>query len=91
VAPASGGYAVARCTPIAFSCACRGASPEPTETGGLTWSIAWMFDYREEHGHDEWQRLRGSVVRNANGTEHVDAREPFAKAIATRAGWAPPV
>jgi hypothetical protein len=24
---ASGGYAVARCTPIAFSCVCRGASP----------------------------------------------------------------
>jgi hypothetical protein len=50
-----------------------------------------MFDDREERGHDEWQRLRGSVVRDANGTEHVDARERFARAIATRAGWAPPV
>jgi hypothetical protein len=50
-----------------------------------------MFDYREERGHDEWQRLRGSVVRDADGTECVDARERFARAIATRAGWVPPV
>jgi hypothetical protein len=61
---------------------------EPTETGGLTWNTTWMFDYREERGHDEWRRLRGSVVRDANATERVDARERFARAIATRAGWA---
>jgi hypothetical protein len=65
--------------------------PEPTETGGLTWNTTWMFDYREERGHDEWQRLRGSVIRDANGTERVDARERFARAIATRAGWVPPL
>jgi hypothetical protein len=63
---------------------------EPTETGGLTWYTTWMFYYRDERGHDEWQRLRGSVVCDANGTERVDARERFARAIATRAGWAPP-
>ena len=67
------------------------SQPELTETGGLTWKTTWMFDYREERGHDEWQRLRGSVVRDANGTERVDAREQFARAIATRAGWVPPV
>ena len=64
------------------------SQPEPTETGGLTWNTEWMFDYRDERGHDEWQRLRGSVSRDANGTESVDARERFARAIATRAGWA---
>jgi hypothetical protein len=67
------------------------SQPEPIETGGLTWNTTWMFYYREERGHDEWQRLRGSVVRDANGTERVDARERFARAIATRAGWARPV
>lgn len=66
------------------------SQPEPTETGGLTWSTTWMFDYREERGHDEWQHLRGSVIRDADGTERGDARERFARAIATRAGWAPP-
>jgi hypothetical protein len=65
------------------------SQPEPTETGGLTWNTMWMFDYREERGHNEWQRLSGSVIRDANGTESVDARERFARAIATRAGWAP--
>ena len=67
------------------------SQPEPTEAGGLSWNTTWRFSYREERGHDEWQRLRGSVVRDANGTERVDARERFARAIATRAGWAPPV
>jgi hypothetical protein len=67
------------------------SEPESTETGGLTWHTIWMFYYQEERGHDEWQRLRGSVIRDANGTERVDARERFARAIATRAGWAPPV
>jgi hypothetical protein len=65
------------------------SQPEPTETGGLTWNTTWMFHYQEERGHDGWQRLRGSVIRDANGTERVDARERFARAIATRAGWAP--
>jgi hypothetical protein len=67
------------------------SQPEPTETGGLTWNTTWMFHYRDERGHDEWQRLSGSVVRDGNGTERVDARERFARAIATRARWAPPV
>jgi hypothetical protein len=67
------------------------SQPEPTEAGGPTWNTTWVFYYRDERGHDEWQRLSGSVVRNANGTERVDARERFARAIATRAGWAPPV
>lgn len=63
---------------------------EPTETGGLTWNTTWMFDYRDERGHDEWQRLRGIVIRDANGPERVDAHERFARAIATRAGWVQP-
>lgn len=65
------------------------SQPEPTEAGGLTWTTEWMFYYREERGHDQWQRLRGSVMCDPNGTESVDARERFARAIATRAGWAP--
>jgi hypothetical protein len=67
------------------------SQPEPTEAGGLTWSTTWMFYYRDERGHNEWQRLSGSVDRDANGTERVDARERFARAIAKRAGWAPAV
>ena len=67
------------------------SQPEPTETARLTWNTTWMFDYQEERGHDEWQRLHGSVIRDAKGTERVDARERFARAIATRAGWARPV
>jgi hypothetical protein len=67
------------------------SQPEPTEAGGLTWNTTWVVYYRDERGHDEWQRLSGSVVRDANVTERVDARERFARAIATRAGCAPPV
>lgn len=65
------------------------SQPEPTETGGLTWNTSWMFDYQDERGHDEWQRLGGSAIRDANETERVDGRERFARAIAARAGWAP--
>lgn len=64
------------------------SQPEPTETGGLAWNTEWMFVYRDERGHDAWQRLSGCVVRDVDGTERVDARERFARAIATRAGWA---
>lgn len=66
------------------------SQPEQTETGGLTWNTTWMFFYPEERGHDEWQRLRGSVIRDADGTERVDAAERFARAVAARAGWARP-
>lgn len=64
------------------------SQPVPTDAGGLTWSTSWIFHYSDERGQNEWQSLSGSVVRDANGTERLDARERFARAIATRAGWA---
>ena len=63
------------------------SQPQPTETGGLTWNTTWIFAYWDQRGQDQWQHVGGSVVRDADGTERLDARERFARAIATRAGW----
>ena len=89
---ATGGYAAARCTPIAFSCvlvveSARADGDRPDLRG----TPPGCSTTRRSAGTTSGTAPDGPVIRDAKGTERVDARERFARAIATRAGWARPV
>lgn len=61
---------------------------KPIEAGGTAWSTRWIFQYRAERdARDAWQHITGTVVPDGVRGEHLDQREKFARAIASRAGW----
>jgi hypothetical protein len=62
--------------------------PTATENDGLTWETRWVFAYRREREARElWQHIRGLVARDHKHGEHLDPREQFARAVASKAGW----
>ncbi|HKO26479.1 MAG TPA: hypothetical protein VJU80_03410 [Solirubrobacteraceae bacterium] len=61
-------------------------------TVSLRWSgegSRWSFRYvGEPEASERWQDISGSVAIDGTGSEQLDDREQFARALAGRAGWA---
>jgi hypothetical protein len=62
--------------------------PTAAENGEVTWETRWAFAYKDEREARElWQHIRGLVARDHKHGEHLDQREQFARAVASKAGW----